>query len=209
MQPHSIETTGEIATKCLKTKSGSGIYFVGNGCIIINCVVSQLHILTAHAMGEFVGAKWNVVDRTCSNAWRQQWYIRPRELSRSKSQVKRTVKAFQRFVNPYQLMLSQPLTSLSSRGATMPYEINHDSLKWQSKTEEFIRYRLLMKVFFNPIIMNMSERDLVQDHKWIHLSSHMAASKNLCPDCLSGHPDVIRNGNNRWLLIQGRPNTRT
>ena len=74
MLSHLIKTLGEIATKCLKMKSDSGTNFVRNGYIIIHCGVSQLHMLTAHTMGEFVVAKWNAVDHTCRSAQRQQMY---------------------------------------------------------------------------------------------------------------------------------------
>ena len=43
--------------------------------------MSQLHILTAHAKGEFVEAIWDMVDRTCSNAERQQSDLKAKSLT--------------------------------------------------------------------------------------------------------------------------------
>ena len=63
--------------KWLKMKSGSVTYSVGIGGIIINYGVSQFHILTAYAKRAFVQAMWNMVNRTCSNAERQQGDLRP------------------------------------------------------------------------------------------------------------------------------------
>ena len=88
---------------------------------------SQRHISTARAKEEFVEAMWNIVDRTGSDAERQQRDLRPREISRSEDQVKRMAKTYQSVVNPFHLEISQPLTSLSS-GAAMSEEVRHDVL---------------------------------------------------------------------------------
>ena len=74
--------------KWLKIKSSSGTYSVGISGMIISCGVSQLHILTAPAKGQFIETVWNMVDPTCSNAEWQQRDLKPRKLSRSKDQVK-------------------------------------------------------------------------------------------------------------------------
>ena len=79
-------------------------------------------------------AMLNMVDRTGSDAERQQrdlilinnnngivYLVRPREISRSEDWVKRTVEAFQSFVNPFHLEISQPMISLSS-GAAITYQ---------------------------------------------------------------------------------------
>ena len=112
--------------KWLTSKSVSGIHSAGISGITSNYEASQRHILTAHAKGEFVEAMWNMVDRTGSDEERQQRDLRPREIYRSEDQVKRTVEAFQSFVNPFHLEIFQPLTS-SPSGATMP-EVCHDVL---------------------------------------------------------------------------------
>ena len=116
----------ETAMKWLTSKSVSGIHSAGISGITSNYEASQRHILTAHAKGEFVEAMWNMVDRTGSDEERQQRDLRPREIYRSEDQVKRTVEAFQSFVNPFHLEIFQPLTS-SPSGATMP-EVCHDVL---------------------------------------------------------------------------------
>ena len=73
--------------------------------------------------------------------------------------MKRTVEAFQSFINPFHLEMSQPPTTLSL-GAAMPEEVRHDvlnSLKdGKAKKEVFIRDRLLTKTipFFDPIKRN-------------------------------------------------------
>ena len=92
----------------LKSKSGSGTYSAGISGITSNYEASQRHISTAHVKGEFVEARWNMVDRTGSNAERQQRDLRPHEISRSEDQVKRTVEAFQSFANPFHLEIYQP-----------------------------------------------------------------------------------------------------
>ena len=104
-------------------------------------------------------AMWNMVDRTCSHTQRQQRDLRPRDISRSEDPVKRTVEAFQSFVNPFHLEISHPLTSLSS-GAAMPEEVRHDVLNAlknsKAQKEVFIRDRLLTKTVtvFDPIKRN-------------------------------------------------------
>ena len=86
--------------KWLKTKSGSGIYYVG---------ISDI-ILITHAMGFVV-----------CGGYVGNGQLHMQQLSWSKDQVKRMVKAFQSVVNPFQLEHSQSLISLSS-GAIMPEE---------------------------------------------------------------------------------------
>ena len=88
----TIEETA--AMKWLKSKSGSGTHYAGISGITSNYEASQRHILTARAKGEFVEAMWNMVDRTGSDAERQQRDIRPREISRSEDQVKERSKLF-------------------------------------------------------------------------------------------------------------------
>ena len=105
--------------KWLKSISGSGTYSAGISGITSNYESSQRHISNARAKGECVEAMWNMVDRTGSDAERQQTDLRPREISRSEDQVKRTVEVVQSFVNLFHLEISQPLISLSS-GAAMP-----------------------------------------------------------------------------------------
>ena len=58
--------------KWLKSKSGSGTYTAGISGITSNYEANQRHISTAYAKGEFVEAMWNMVDRTGSDAERQQ-----------------------------------------------------------------------------------------------------------------------------------------
>ena len=85
---------------------------------------------------------------TGSDAERQQRDLRPCDISRSEDQVRRTVDAFQSFVNPFHLDISHPLTSLSS-GAAMPEEVRHDVLNalknGKAQKEVFIRDRLITK----------------------------------------------------------------
>ena len=127
--------------------------------ITSNYEASQRQILTAHAKGQFVEAMWNMVDQTDSDAERQRRDLRSREMYRSEDQVKRTVEAFQRFVNPFHLEMSQPPTSLSS-GAAMPEEVRHDVLNalkdGKAQKVVFIRDQLLTKIipFFDPIKRN-------------------------------------------------------
>ena len=68
-----------------------------------------------------------MVDRTGSDTERQQRGLRPRNISRSEDQGKRTFEAFQSFVNPFHLEISHPLTSLSS-GAAIPEEVRYGVL---------------------------------------------------------------------------------
>ena len=125
-----------------KSKSGSGTYSALISGITSNYEASQHHILTAYAKGEFVEAMWNMVDRIGSDTERQQRDLRLRDISRSDDRAKRTVEAFQSFVNPFHLEISQPLTSLSS-GAAMPEEVRHDVLNAlkndKAQKEVFIR----------------------------------------------------------------------
>ena len=89
----------------------------------------------------------------------QQRDIRPGEIIRSEKQVQRTIKAFQSFINPFELESSQPLTSLAS-GAAMPEDVCHDVLnalsRSKSQKENFIHDRLLSKnvPFFDAIRRN-------------------------------------------------------
>ena len=156
---HTDKTIEETAMKWLKSKSGSGTYSAGISGITSNYEASHRHILTAHAKGEFVEAMWNMVDRSGSHTERQQRDLRPRDISRSEDQVKRTVEAFQSFVNPFHLEISHPLTSLSS-GAAIPEEVRHGVLNaitnGKTQKEVLIRDRLLTKTvpFFDPIKRN-------------------------------------------------------
>ena len=131
--------------KRLMSKSGSGTYSAGISGITSNYEASQRHILTAHAKGEFVEAMWNIVDRSGSDTERQQRDLRPRNISRSENQEKRTVEAFQSFVKPFHLEISHPLTSLSS-GAAIQEEVRHDVLNalknGKAQKEVLIRDRL-------------------------------------------------------------------
>ena len=78
---------------------------------------------------------------------------------RSEKQVQRTIKAFQSFINPFQLENSRPLTSLAS-GAAIPEEVRQDVLsalsRGKSQKENFIHDRLLSKnmPFFDAIRRN-------------------------------------------------------
>ena len=59
----------------------------------------------------------------------------------------------------------------------MPEDTSHDCLKWRS-TKILIHPVWTSHKhshFFNPIIMNKSEYEPVQDHKWIHLLGPIAA----------------------------------
>ena len=138
---HTDKTIEVTAMKWLNSKLGSGTYAAGISGITSNYDSNHRQIVTAHAKGEFVEAMWNMVDRTSSDAWRQQ-----REIS--EDQVKRSVEAFQSFVNPFQLENSQPLTSLSS-GAAMPEDVHHDVLNAlkndKAQKKVFMRDRLLTK----------------------------------------------------------------
>ncbi len=58
--------------KWLNSKLGSGTYAAGISGITSNYDSNHRQIVTAHAKGEFVEAMWNMVDRTSSDAWRQQ-----------------------------------------------------------------------------------------------------------------------------------------
>ena len=97
-----------------------------------------------------------MVDRTGSDIERQQRDLRPRDISRSEDQVKRTVEVFQSFVNPFHLDISHPLTSLSS-GSAMQEEVRHGVLNalknGKAQKEVFIRDRLITKTvpFVYPI----------------------------------------------------------
>lgn len=80
-------------------------------------------------------------------------------MTRSEKQVQQTVKAFQSFINPFQLGTSQPLTSLNS-GAAMPEEVHFDVLNalknGKTQKEVFIHDRLQTNkvLFFEPIKRN-------------------------------------------------------
>ena len=149
--------------------------------------------------------------------------------------MKRTVEAFQSFVNPFHLEISHQMTSLYS--AAMPEEVRHDVLnalkKGKAKKKVFIRDRLITKKsrFFTlskgtssrrwlpPHLKKAyrieSEGDPVQGHKWVHLldlrqvASPRAASKHLRSDDISSpHSDAIFNGDYRWVLCENQQSAR-
>lgn len=110
---HTDKTIEETAMKWLKSNSGSGTYSARICGITSNYEASQRHILTAHAKGEYVEEMWKMTSDRDEHTEKQQRDPRLREITRSEKQVQQTVKAFQSFINPFQLGTSQPLTSLT------------------------------------------------------------------------------------------------
>ena len=164
--------------KRLMSKSGSGTYSAGISGITSNYEASQRHILTAHAKGEFVEAMWNIVDRSGSDTERQQRDLRPRNISRSENQEKRTVEAFQSFVKPFHLEISHPLTSLSS-GAAIQEEVRHDVLNalknGKAQKEVLIRDRL--NSHKDSPVFRPYQNEQVQDDGFHHTWKKLIESK--------------------------------